>query len=183
MLATELKTGTIYKEDGFPLKVEKYSHSKVARAGATVKVRARNLITGSVVDRSYTGSAKLEQADTLRKNAQYLYKDTSYVFMDPDTYNQFSISEELLGDAKFFLSEGEMAQVLYFENDPVSVELPNTMIYEVTYTEPGHKGNTVSQVYKDATLSNGFVAKVPTFIKIGDKVKIDTRTGEYASKA
>ncbi len=183
MLATDLKTGTIFKENDQPYKVEKYSHSKVARGGATVKIRARNLITEQTIDKTYNGNIKFEEADTHRKNAQYLYKDTGFVFMDPDSYNQFTMTEDEIGESSNFLVEGETVQVLYFENKAVSIELPNSMIYEVVYTEPGHKGNTVSTVYKDAELSNGYIAKVPTFIKIGDKVKIDTRNGAYVSKA
>lgn len=183
MIATDLKTGTIFKESGQPYKVEKYSHSKVARGGATVKIRARNLITGQTIDKTFNGNVKFEEADTFKKNAQYLYRDNGYVFMDPDTYNQFTVTEETLGESKNFLIEGETVQVLYFEGKAVSIELPNSIVYEVKYTEPGHKGNTVSTVYKDAELSNGYIAKVPTFIKKGDKVKIDTRTGDYVSKA
>lgn len=184
LLATDLKTGRIFKEGGYPYLVVKYEHTKTARAGATVKVRAKNLVTGSVIEKGYLGSAKVEEADIIRKNAQYLYKDnTGYVFMDPGTYEQLSISPDIIGDSARFLVEGENVIVMYFEGRPVSVDLPITMVFEVKYTEPGYKGNTVSNVLKEATLDNGAKAKVPTFIKIGDKVKIDTRTGEYVSKA
>ncbi|RJR27304.1 elongation factor P [candidate division WWE3 bacterium] len=184
MLATDLKTGTIFKENGQPFLVIKYEHIKSARGGANVKVRARNLLTEQVLEKSYLASAKMESADVFRKNAQYLYKENeSYVFMDPDTYEQIYISADLVGETSQFLKEGENVQVMYFESRPVSVETPITMVFEVTYTEPGFKGNTVSNVYKDAILDNGASVKVPTFIKIGDKVKIDTRSGTYVSKA
>jgi elongation factor P len=184
MLATDLKTGVVFKEETFPYIVLRYEHIKSARGGAVVKVKARNLLTGQVLEKSYLGSAKVEDADVRRKNAQYLYKEnTSYVFMDPDTYEQIYISQDILGDGAQFLIEGENVQVMYFEDRPVSVDLPISMIFEVTYTEPGYKGNTVSNVYKDATLHNGAQIKVPTFIKIGDKIKVDTRSGEYISKA
>lgn len=184
MIATDLKTGTIFKENGHPFLVIKYEHIKSARGGANVKVRARNLLTNQVLEKSYLASAKMEGADVLRKNAQYLYKENeSYVFMDPDTYEQINISRDLVGEAAQFLKEGENVQVMYFEGRPVSVETQITMVFEVTYTEPGFKGNTVSNVYKDAILDNGASVKVPTFVKIGDKVKIDTRSGTYVSKA
>ncbi len=93
------------------------------------------------------------------------------------------MSEEVVGDNAPYLLEGETVQVLYFEDQPVSIDLPLNMVYEITYTEPGFKGNTVSNVLKEATMHNGLIAKVPTFAKIGDKVRIDTRTGEYVSKA
>ncbi len=184
MIATDLKTGSIFKENGAPFVVLKYEHIKSARSGANVKVKARNLLTGQVLEKSYLASAKTEDADVRRQNAQYLYKDgTSYAFMDPDTYEQINIREEIVGDQYQFLKEGEKVQVMYFEDRPVSIELPITMIFEISYTEPGFKGNTVSNVYKDAVLDNNATVKVPTFIKIGDKIKVDTRTGEYISKA
>ena len=119
----------------------------------------------------------------MRYNAQYLYKEKDFVFMDPDTYEQVSISQDVIGEPAKFLIEGTSVQVLYFEDRPVSVDLPITMVFEITYTEPGFRGNTVSTVYKDATLANGAIVKVPTFAKIGDKIKVDTRSGEYVSKA
>jgi len=112
-----------------------------------------------------------------------LYKDSGYVFMDPETFEQFSINADLMGESVKFLKEGEKVIVQYFEGNPISVDLPISLIFEVTYTEPGFKGNTVSNVLKEATLDNGTVIKVPTFIKIGDKVKIDSRTGGYLAKA
>jgi elongation factor P len=184
MLATDLKTGRIFKDNDQPFLVVRYEHIKSARGGATIKVKAKNLLSGSVLEKSYLNSSRVEEADVLRKNAQYLYKDEgSYVFMDPDTYDQMNFSPEVVGEAVRFLMEGEVCQVLYFEGRPVTVDLPNNLVFEVTYTEPGFKGNTVSNVLKEATLNNGAVVRVPTFIKIGDKVRIDTRTGDYVSKA
>ena len=183
MLATELKTGRIFKDNKQPFLVVRYEHIKSARGGANVKVKAKNLLTGAVLEKSYLASARVGDADIIRKNAQYLYKDTGYVFMDPDTYEQFTIGEDILGEGARFLVEGENVIVMYFEGRPVSVDLPVSSVFEINYTEPGFKGNTVSNVLKEATLNNGTVVRVPTFIKIGDKVKIDTRTGEYISKA
>lgn len=184
MMASDLKTGTIFKDGNTPYVVLKYTHTKVARGGATVKVKAKDLFSGSVLEKGYNASEKVEEADVMRKNAQYIYEDAGgFVFMDPDSYEQFKLTEESVGDNARFLAEGGTVSVMYYEGNPVSIELPNTMVFEVTYTEPGHKGNTVSTVYKDATLDNGSVVKVPSFIKIGDKVKIDTRSGDYSSKA
>lgn len=184
MIATDLKTGVIYKEGEAPFLVLKYSHIKVARGGATVKVKVKDLRTGSVFEKSYKGSDKVEDADVMRKNAQYVYREVNgFVFMDPDTYDQFVIAEDIIGDSAQFLVEGQTVQVQYFEGNPIVVDLPISMTFEVTYTEPGYRGNTVSNVYKDATLGNGAQVKVPSFVKIGDRVKIDTRTGEYVSKA
>lgn len=182
MIASDLKTGVIFKENNTPYVVVKYTHTKVARGGATVKVKARNLKDGGQVDRNYKANDKVEDADVVKKNAQYIYKDLGRVFMDPDTFEQFVISDDILGDSAQFLIEGEKVAVQYFEGRPISVELPNSLSFTVTYTEPGFKGNTVSTVMKDATLDNGAIVKVPSFIKIGDKIKINTSDGSYISK-
>lgn len=184
MIATDLKSGRVFKENGAPFLVVRYEHVKSARGGAAVKVIAKNLISGSVIEKGYKASDSVEEADVYRKNAQFLYKDTSgYNFMDPESYEQFTIDESTIESEAKYLKEGMSVIVVYFEDKPISIELPNSLIFEVTYTEPGFKGNTVSNVYKDAELENGMKAKVPMFIKIGEKVKIDTRTGEYLSKA
>jgi len=183
MIATELKTGTVYKENGAPMLVVKYEHKKTARSGATIKVKLKNLIDGSVLTKSYIGTAKVENADVIRKSVQYLYKDSDFVFMDPESYDQFTISPDVIGESEKFLKEGEKVQVLYFEDKPVSVDLPLTSVFEIKYTEPGYKGNTATNVLKDAELENGTIVKVPIFIKIGDKIKVNTRTGTYVSKA
>lgn len=184
MLPTELKTGTIYKQGNQPYLVVKYSHIKTARGGATIKVRAKNLLTGRLLEESYGSSDRVEEADVARKNAQYLYSDGGgFVFMDPNTYEQFTIPAGTIGDQKKFFKEGESAQILYFDGKPVSAILPNNMTFKVNYTEPGFKGNSVTNVFKDAKIETGAVIKVPTFTKIGDTIKVDTRTGEYISKA
>ena len=184
MLAVDLKTGVIFKENNTPFQVMKYEHVKSARGGAVVKVRAKNLLNSSVMEKGYNAGASIEGADIVRKNAQYLYKSgEKHVFMDTGTFEQFESSESLLGDSSRFLSEGITVQVLYFEDRPISIDLPIMMDFEVTYTEPGYKGNTVSNVYKEATLSNNAVVKVPAFVRIGDRIKVDTRTGEYSSKS
>jgi len=184
MIATDLKTSTVFKENEQPFVVLRYEHIKSARGGANVKVRVRNLLTGQVLEKSYLASAKVEEADTRRKNAQFLYKEgDNYLFMDPDSYEQVQVKGDAIGEPAIFLKEGEVCQVMYFEGEPVSVELPITMVFEIKYTEPGYRGNTVNNVYKEAVLDNDAKVKVPMFVKIGDKVKIDTRSGTYISKA
>ncbi|MFA5776276.1 MAG: elongation factor P [Patescibacteria group bacterium] len=184
MIATDLKTGKVFKDNGAPFLVIRYDHIKSARGGASVKVIAKNLLTGSVIEKGYKASDSVEEADVCRKNAQYLYKDFGgFNFMDPVSFEQFCVNDNTLGDQGKYLKEGDSVLVVYFEDKPISVELPNSLVFTVSYTEPGFKGNTVSNVYKDAQLENGINARVPMFIKIGDKIKIDTRTGEYLSKA
>ncbi|MFA6981418.1 MAG: elongation factor P [Patescibacteria group bacterium] len=184
MIATDLKTGAIFKENDTPFLVLKYFHVKVSRGSATVRVKVRNLLNNSVLEKSYMASTRMEYADVVKRNAQYLYNDQiGYVFMDPETYAQFTIPEDVIGEQAAFLLEGIVVQVMYFEDEPVSVELPNSLVFEVAYTEPGYRGNTVTNVLKEAKLPNGTVVRVPPFIKIGDTIKVDTRTGEYLSKA
>jgi elongation factor P len=184
MQPTALKTGTIFKQNGHPYQVEKYTHTKVARGGATVRVKARNLITGNIAETSFNSSAKIEDADVTRSSAQYLYNDGSgFVFMNPVNYEQFQISTKVVGDMAKFLKEGESVRVLYFEDKPVAIELPKTMVFKVKYTEPGFKGNTATNTLKEATFENGTIVKVPTFIAIGDKVKINTDSGTYVARA
>lgn len=183
MDVTNLRNGTIFKESNTPFKVLKYTHTKTSRGSANVRVRVRNLLTGQVLEKSWVSSARVGDASIERKNAQFLYKDNGYIFMDPVTYDQFTISEEIVENEAKFFKEGNTVQILYFEGNPISVELPKSLIFEVSYTEPGFKGNTVTNSYKEATLENGTIVKVPTFIKIGDKVKVDTYSGEYISKA
>lgn len=183
MIVTDLKTGTIFKDEGHPFLVLKYQHIKVSRGSAQVKVRAKNIITGQVLDKTWQSGASVEDASVENKSAQYLYKDNGYVFMDPKTYDQFTISEDVVGDSYKYLKDGESVIVKYFEGQPYSIDLPISMVFEIKYTEPGFKENTVTNVYKEAELDNGTKVKVPMFIKIGDKIKVDTRTGEYLSKA
>jgi len=183
MVVTDLKNGIIFKDNGHPFVVLKYSHIKMSRGSAQVKVRAKNIITGQVLDKSWQSGASIEDAYVEHKNAQYLYRDSGYVFMDPKSFDQFTILEDIVGESAKYLKEGGVVQVNYFEGQPFSLDLPVTMVFEIKYTEPGFKGNTVTNVYKDAELDNGTKVKVPTFVKIGDKIKVDTRTGEYVSKA
>jgi len=183
LYASDLKTGVVYQDNNTPFKVEKYEHSKTARGGATIRVRVRNLLDDSLSEKSYSAADSFKEADVYRKTVQFLYSGNFYVFMDPVTYEQIEVSEDIVGDNKYFLQENENYTLMYFEEFPISVEVPNSLIFEVDYTEPGFKGNTVTNTLKDATLKNGLTVKVPTFIKIGDKIKIDTRSNEYMSRA
>jgi elongation factor P len=183
MDVTNLRNGVVFKDGGVPFQVLKYTHIKMSRGSANVRVKARNLLTGQVLEKSWISSARVEDAQLDRKKAQYLYKDGSYNFMDPKTYDQFSIPSSVVGDSGKFFNEGDNIQILYFEGKPIGVELPKSKVFKIKYTEPGFKGNTVTNAFKDAKLENGTSVKVPGFIKIGDKVKIDTRSGEYISKA
>jgi elongation factor P len=180
---TELRAGTTYEEDGQYLVVISYEHIKMGRGSANIKVKVKNIKTGATVEKSYINGAKVKQASVLKKEMQYLYKDDQDVyFMDQETYEQVSVSLDLVPE-HLFLKEGETFSVSFLEGKPISVLFPPKMVFKVAETAPGAKGNSATNVFKDATLENGVKTKVPLFINIGDMIKVDTRTGSYTEKA
>ncbi|RMF95359.1 MAG: elongation factor P [Candidatus Schekmanbacteria bacterium] len=159
-------------------------HTKMARRGATIRVKLKNLQTGAVIERVYNSGETFDEPDFEQKNAQFLYADSGqYHFMENDTYEQFQMSEEAIGDNRWFLKEGDQIKVLLFEGNPINIEVPLKVVLKVTETEPAVKGDTVSGATKNATLETGLVVKVPLFIKEGDLLKIDTRTKSYIERA
>jgi elongation factor P len=180
---TELKSGTTFKEKGEIFEVVSYQHTKIGRGSANIKIKAQNLRTGQQVQKTFISGSRVEEADTEKKKLQYLYEDSeSLVFMDPKTYDQFPIKTSTLGSRKKFLKEGGIYELLTFEDEVLNVELPKLMELKVTETSPGVRGDTVSNVYKPATLENGVTVNVPMFVKEGDIVKIDTRTQGYVER-
>jgi len=180
---TELRAGTTYEESGQYFIVLSYEHIKMGRGSANIKVKVRNIKSGAVVDKSYINGAKVQPAHVGKKDMQYLYKDDGAVyFMDPQTFEQISIPLGLVPD-HMYLKEGESFTVSFLEGQALSVLFPPKMVFQVTETAPGVKGNSVSNVFKDAILENGIKTKVPLFINIGEYIRVDTRTGAYAEKA
>lgn len=180
---TDLKPGATFIYNNDPHEVVSSEHSKQGRGGAIMRTRIQNLITGALFDRTFKGNESFEEADIEKKKAQFLYKEgTDYSFMDPNSYEQFSLSEEQIGSKKNFLKEGAEIEILYFQNKPINISLPIKMDFKVTYTEPGFKGNTQSATTKPATLETDYKVQVPLFVKIGDIIKIDTRTGGYLER-
>lgn len=179
----DIRNGTAFLLDGQPYIGIKYEHIKMGRGSATIKIKAKNILNGATVEKSFVNSAKVEEISTVRKPMQYLYKDAEdYVFMDPKNYEQASISAGVLADSVAYLQEGMTVNVLYWDERPLWIELPPKMEFTVTETDPGVKGNSVSNLYKSATLSNGLVTKVPLFINEGERVLIDTRDGSYSER-
>ena len=182
--STDLKNGTTFLSDEKPYKVIKYSHIKIARGGATVRVTARNLETGSVEDKTYSSNVKVEDISTIKKRLQFLYIDgDDVVFMDPKSYEQVEISTSVVKNELPFIKEGESVDVLFWEEKALSVDIPPKVEMEVVDTAPGVKGNSASNVYKPAKLENGLTLKVPLFIENGDIIRVDTRTTEYVERA
>ncbi len=181
--ATRLKNGTTFLMDGKPYKVVKYSHQKIGRGGATVKLKVRDLEKGTLVDKTFNSSFKLEEITTTKKPLQYLYDDgANSVFMDPKSYEQTDISKELISDQLMYIKEGESVDVLFWEDKPLSIDIAPKVTLIVKETVPGVKGNSATNIYKPATMDNGLKLKVPLFIKVGDKIRVDTRTGEYVER-
>jgi elongation factor P len=180
---TDLKKGTVIQIDGKPFKVTDYSQKVMGRGGSIVNVRLKNLIDGAVVPKTFKGADKIEPAEVTTQNVQYLYSDgTIFFFMQPESFEQFELSSEVVDDAASYLKEGDMVALQFFEGRVINLELPKNLFLEVTYTENVVKGDTTSSVLKDATIETGRIVKVPSFIKTGDIIKVDTRTGEYLER-
>ena len=184
---TDLRAGRAFQINGTPYQVTNYLHVKVGRGNATIKVTSRNLKTGSIEEKTFNSGATVEPISTLKKKMQFLYKTPlAASFMDPQTFEQIDVKTQILGKTLNFLKEGELADLLIWSKDDqevLSVELPPKIALEVKDTPPGVKGNSASNVYKDAILENGLTVKVPLFIKPGEKVLVDTRSGEYIERA
>ncbi len=182
--ATNLKSGITFLLDGKPYQVIKYTHQKIARGGGTVKLSVRNLSTGASEEKTLSSSTKVEEISTLKKGLQFLYKDADKaVFMDPKTYEQVEIPVSLIEKEIPYMKEGGNVSVLFWNEEALSVEISPKITLEVTDTVPGVKGNSATNIYKPATLENGLKIKVPLFIKKGDKIRVDTRTGGYMERA
>ncbi|MEK7521936.1 MAG: elongation factor P [Patescibacteria group bacterium] len=182
--STDLRNGTTFLSDGQPFIVLKYTFVKMGRGSATVKVKVKNLITGAITDKSFTSNNTVEDVRTTKRRLQYLYCDseTAY-FMDPRNYEQVEMPLRVLGDQAAFLKEGSEVDVLFWDEGALSVDLPPSVVFTVTEADPGVKGNSASNMYKQAVLENGLKIKVPLFINRGERVRVDTRTGEYIERA
>lgn len=181
---TELRAGRTFQIDGTPYLVLKYTHKKLGRGGAIVRVSARNLKNGAIEEKTFGSGSTVERITTAKRKLQYLYQDAdSAFFMDPKTYEQVEIAKKVLGTSLEFLKEGQGADVLFWDETALSVEIAPKVTLAVSETGPGIKGNSATNIYKPATLENGLKIKVPLFIKAGDRVVVDTRTGEYVERA
>jgi elongation factor P len=179
----DLKNGTVLKIDGQLCTVIEFQHVKPGKGGAFVRTKLKNVLSGKVVDRTFNAGLKVETANVDKRDMQYLYKDgNDYVFMDTDTYDQLHVSETTVGDAANFLLENQSAMVATNEGIPLYVELPPSVVLEISYTEPGLQGDRSTGGTKPATLETGHQIQVPLFLETGTKVKVDTRTGDYLGR-
>lgn len=180
---TELKKGVVILLDESPYKVLDYNQKVVGRGGSIVNVRVKNLIDGRVLSKTFKGQERIDEAEVIKQTVQYLYFDGSnYNFMDPETFEQFQVSADIVSESAGYLKEGENLALQMFNGSVTNVELPKNIYLEVTQAEDVVKGDTSSSVLKDATLETGLVVKVPAFIKPGDVISVDTTTGEYRER-
>lgn len=180
---TNLKTGTKITFENDPYIVLSYSHSKQGRGGAVVKTKLRNLKNGSVIDKTFQGADKVEEAELSKKVSTYLYSDeNSAYFMDTENYEQFEISLDKVSDQQKYLIEDSSVDILYYNNEPINIELPIKMLFKITSAPPAVKGNSAGTVTKKATIETGVLIDVPLFIKEGDKIVVDTRTCSYVER-
>jgi elongation factor P len=180
---TDLKNGVVINYEGAPLMVINYEHSKMGRGGAVLRTKLRNLRTNAVVDITFKGSDKFDEADLERRPCSFLYADgEAYSFMDSTSFEQFTLKAEEVGDASRFLKEGSEVQILFFEEVPISIELPIKMEFEVTYAEPGVKGDTAQGGTKPVTIETGTIITAPLFVKTGDVIRVNTTEGTYVER-
>lgn len=180
---TELKKGAVIELDGKPYKVLEYNQKAVGRGGSIVNVKVKNLIDGHVVAKTFKGQEGIEAAEVTNQTVQYLYNDgTDFNFMDPETFEQFQLPADVVEEAAGYLKEGENLVLQSFNGNIFNVELPKNVFLEVAYSEDVVKGDTSSSVLKSATMETGLVVRVPSFIKVGDTISVDTTTGEYRER-
>ncbi|MBI2032245.1 MAG: elongation factor P [Candidatus Levybacteria bacterium] len=181
---TELRSGTIFEESGNLFQVLSYEHIKMGRGSANIKVKVKNLKNGSTTEKSFINGARVNEVNVFKRDVQFLYKDKEFAyFMDPSSFEQIAVSLKIIGSNHSYLKEGYSFNVSFLGETAFSLNLPPKMDLKVIETDAGVKGNSATNIFKDAVLENGMKTKVPLFIKEGEMVKIDTRTGEYTAKA
>jgi elongation factor P len=183
VFTSEFRKGLRILVDNEPFVIVDFQHVKPGKGGAFVRTRIKSLITGNTLDRTYRSGDKCEVPEMEERQMQYLYRENErYYFMDTDNYDQLFIDEEQLGDAKNYLKEGLVIAVLIYKGKTIGVEVQNFVELLIVQAEPGAKGDTAQNATKPALLETGYTVQVPLFVEEGDKVKIDTRTGQYMER-
>ena len=179
----DLKNGITLELDNGLFTVVEFQHVKPGKGGAFVRTKLRNLRTGNLLEKTFNAGIRVEQAILEKRDMQFLYKDgDDFVFMDQESYEQSNVAPSALGDAADYLVESAVAIIATYQGEIVSVEIPASVELVITDTEPGVQGDRVSGATKPATLQTGKVIKVPLFVNTGDKVKVDTRSGDYITR-
>lgn len=180
---TNLKKGVLFQWEGEPFRVVDYNQKVMGRGGSIVNVRIKSLLDGKVLEKTFKGNEQLDSADVTSQSVQYLYNDgTNFFFMNEETFNQYEVSSDLVGDGAGFMKEGDVVTLQFFNDRAINVELPKNVPLKVTYAEDAVKGDTSSSITKVATLETGITIKVPAFIKQGDVISVDTATGAYRER-
>ncbi len=179
----DLKNGMVLKIDNQLWSVVEFQHVKPGKGPAFVRTKIKNVLSGKIVDKTFNAGIKVETATVDRRDMTYLYQDgDDYVFMDASTYDQITVPGDVVGDAKNFMMENQDAIVSLHEGNVLYIELPATVVLEITYTEPGLQGDRSNAGTKPATLETGYEIQVPLFLEQGTRIKVDTRSGEYAGR-
>jgi elongation factor P len=179
----DFRSGMVIEYEGATYRIVEFQHVKPGKGGAFVRTKLKNIETGAVIDRTFRAGERVDEVRLERTEVQFLYGDSDLLhFMDLETYDQFVLSANKVGDARLYLKENEKVQLLTREGNPFQIELPTHVVLEVAQTEPGFRGDTAQGGNKPATLQTGLVVNVPLFIEAGDSLKIDTRTGQYVER-
>ena len=180
---TDFRKGRKIQIDGTPFEIIEFQHFKPGKGGAMVRTKLRNILNGRVLDNTFRSGEKVERPNLESRDMQFLYHEgEQLVFMDMTTYDQMHMDAEATDGKANYLKDGQECRVLLYNEKPLDIEIPASLVLEVTETEPGAKGDTVSNVTKPATLETGVVIQVPIFVNIGDRVKVDTRTNGYLGR-
>jgi len=180
---TDFRKGLKIEMDGIPYEIVDFQHFKPGKGGAMMRTKLRNVLTGRTVDNTFRSGEKVERPNLETRDMQYLYSEgEDLVFMDMTTYEQVTMPTASTGGKAGFLKDGQPCRVLLYNEKPLDIDIPITLVLEVASTEPGAKGDTVSNVTKPATLETGIIVQVPIFINEGDKIKVDTRSCEYVGR-
>lgn len=180
---TDFRKGLKIEVDGTPFEIIEFQHFKPGKGGAMVRTKLRNILTGRMQDITFRSGDKVEKPDLESRGMQFLYRENQdLIFMDLTSYEQLSMPLETTAGKEDFLKDGQECKVLLYQGKPLDIDIPPNLVLEVTETEPGAKGDTVSNVTKPATLETGLVIQAPIFIKTGDKVIVDTRTRAYLGR-
>jgi len=181
---SDLSRGLFIRHQGQLCRVVDYKHTMPGKGGAFYQVKMKNAITGKSSDYRFRSGESIDVVRVEEKEMQYLYKDgENLVLMDTETFEQFQLPETMLGDSMQFIKEEMMVTVYLDEGNPIMADAPNHVVLEITYSEPGIKGDTANNPLKPATLETGAIVQVPLFVSQGEKIKVDTRTGEYVERA
>ncbi|BDZ63079.1 elongation factor P [Agromyces mangrovi Wang et al. 2018] len=179
----DIKNGVVLSIDGQLWTVIEFQHVKPGKGGAFVRTKLKNVVSGKVVDRTYNAGAKVDIQNVDRRDYTYLYNDgESFVFMDATDYDQVNVTDTVVGDAKNYMLENQPVTIAMHDGNPLYLDLPASVVLEITYTEPGLQGDRSTGGTKPATLETGYEIQVPLFLETGTKVKVDTRTGDYLGR-